>query len=169
MTMKQLMLIVAIFVFIVAQTAITHAQTPNLSVLSTHVELVADYAADARAARTPARVNAYPVDHTETEAALERMGDIADKRAGNKYRLSIVVRNDGAKAIRSVIFEYPLGYSRARKPPVRITFKAQREINPTEPFTLSHNFITVQHVVLRSGEQATIKRIDYADGSVWRR
>lgn len=167
--MKPLMLIAATLVLMVAQTATADAQTPNLSVLSTKLELVADYAADARAARTAARVNAYPVNHSETESALERMGDIADKLAGNKYRLSIVVRNDSAKAISSVTFEYPLGYSRARKPPARISFKSKREIKPTETVTLSHDFITARHVVLRSGEQATIERINYADGSVWRR
>jgi hypothetical protein len=167
--MNYIMLVVATFVLMAAQTAPADARTPNLSVLSAHVELVADYAADTRAARTAARVNAYPQGHAETEAALERMGDIADKRAGKKYRLSIVVRNDSAKAIRSVTFEYPLGYSRARKPPARISFTSKREIKPSETVTLLHNFITAQHVVLRSGEQATIKGINYADGSVWRR
>lgn len=167
--MKPLKLIVATFIFILAQTATAGAQTPNLTVLSTHVQLTADYAADTRAARTAARVTANPQANTETESALERMGDIADKRSGNKYRLSIVVRNDSTKAIRSVSFEYPLGYSRARKPPARISFKSKREIKPTETVTLSHDFITTQYVVLRSREQAIVKGIDYADGSVWRR
>ena len=167
--MKPLMLIVATFVLILAQTATADAQTSDLSVISTHLELAADYAADTRASRAVTHVTANPQANTETEGALERMGDSADNRTGKKYRLSIVVRNDSAKAIRSVTFEYPLSYLRARKRSGRISFKSKKEIKPAETVTLLHNFITAQLVVLRSGEQAIIKRINYADGSVWRR
>lgn len=166
--MKTLILIVATFVLMVAQTTAVDAQSPKLSLLTTKVELVADYAADTRATRTAARVNANPEAHMETESALERMGDTADKAAGKKYRLSIVMRNDDTKTIRAVTLAYPLGYSRGRKPAAQVSFKSRKEIEPTETVTLSHNFITGEHVVLRSRE-AIIKRIEYADGSIWRR
>ncbi len=166
--MKSLMLIVATFVLMVVQTTAVDAQSPKLSPLSTKIELVADYAADTRSTRTAVRVTANPEAHMETESALERMGDTADKTAGKKYRLSIVMRNDDTKTIRAVTFEYPLGYSRGRKPAAQVSFKSRKEIEPTETVTLSHSFITSQHVVLRSRE-AIIKRIEYADGSVWRR
>jgi hypothetical protein len=166
--MKSLTLTVATFVLMVAQTTAVDAQSPKLSLLGTKVELVADYAADSRSTRTAARVTANPQAHTETEGALERMGDTADRAVGKKYRLSIVIRNDDTKSIRAVTFEYPLGYSQGRKPAAQVSFKSRKEIAPAETVTVLHSFITSQYVVLRSRE-AVIKRIEYADGSIWRR
>jgi len=168
--MKLLLLIVATFGLMVAQPTAVYAQSQKLAVLSTKVELVADYAAKAantRTTRSPARVTANPLANGETESAFQIMDDIADRSGGKKYRISIVVRNDDTKPIRAVTVEYPLGY-RGRKPPAQVSFKWKKEIKPTETVMLSRSFIPRNRVVLRWGE-AIIKRIEYADGSVWRR
>ena len=167
--MKGVVPVVGAFALMLAFTASAAAQNPDLSVVSTQVKLAADYAADTRAARSPARITANPAANSQTETALESLGDIADTRAGKKYSLSVVVRNDGVKAISSATFEYPLNYSRSRKSSSHISFKSKRKIEPNETVTISHEFITTEHVVLRSIEGATVKRIDYVDGSVWRR
>jgi hypothetical protein len=164
--MKSLMLIAATFVLIVAQTAAVDAQSPKLSLLSTKVELV-PHNGDSRADQSAARVKAYPDGHMETESAFDRTNDAADRRSGKRYRLSVVVRNDDSKTIRAVQFEYPVHISRGRTSPEQITFKSQKEIGPSDTVTLSYTFITNQYV-FRFG-QATVKRIEYTDGSVWPR
>jgi hypothetical protein len=135
-------------------------------VLNAKVEVAADYAADTRASRTSARIINNPVA-SDTQGAFDAMGDTADHSIGKKYRLSIEVRNDDAKTIRAVTVAYPLGYSRGRKASENLTFKSKKEIKPAETVTLSHNFITHRYVFPFG--TAIIKRIDYADGSVWRR
>jgi predicted peptidase len=95
------------------------------------------------------------------------MNDAADRRGGKRYRLSVVVRNDDSKTIRAVQFEYPVRISRGRTSPEQITFKSKKEIGPSDTVTLSYAFITNQYV-FRFG-QATVKRIEYTDGSVWER
>ncbi|GEM_PF-4888450 len=165
--MKSIMLIAGTFVLIVAHTTAVDAQSPKLSLLSTKVELVTDYAADNRANRSAARVKAYPDGHMETESAFDRMNDAADTRGGKRYRLSVVVRNDDTKTIRAVRFEYPVRISRGRTSPEQITFKSKKKIGPSDVVTLSYTFMTNQYV-FRFG-QAMVKRIEYTDGSVWRR
>jgi hypothetical protein len=160
------MLIAATFVLIVAETTAVDAQSPKLSLLSTKVERLADYA-DSRANGSAARVKAYPDGHTETESAFDRMNDTADTRRSKRYRLSIVVRNDDAKTIRAVTFEYPLRYSQGQKPSAQVSFKSTKEIKPSGTVTLAHAFTANQYVFLFG--QATVKSIEYTDGSVWRR
>src|SRR5262245_43192278 len=80
--MKLLLLIVATFGLMVAQPTAVYAQSQKLAVLSTKVELVADYAAKAantRTTRSPARVTANPLANGETESAFQIMDDIADR------------------------------------------------------------------------------------------
>ena len=165
--MKSLKLIAAIFVVMVAHSTAIDAQSPKLSLLSTKVDLVTDYAGDSRANGSAARVKAYPDGHMETESAFDRMNDAADRRGGKRYRLSVVVRNDDTKTIRAVRFEYPVRISRGRTSPEQITFKSKKEIGPSDTVTLSYTFITNQYV-FRFG-QAIVKRIEYTDGSVWQR
>jgi hypothetical protein len=141
----------------------------NLSVLSTRVEVVADYSADTRAGRTVARATSVPDGQSEIAGAFDRLDETADRDIGKKYKVSIVVRNDGPRAIGAVTFEYLLGYAHGRRPPERLTFKVRREIKPGEALTLSHTFVSAKHVVLRSREQANVKSIEYKDGSIWRR
>ena len=166
--MEHLMLIAASLI-LATQTGIAQQQGPDVSVLSTRVEVVADYAADARAGRTAARSTSLPVDHWESGAAFDRLNETADRSIGKKYRVSVVVRNDGPKAIRAVALEYPLGYLHGRRPPERLRFKVRREVRPGETLTLSRSFISANHVPLRTGNQAVIGRVEYKDGSVWRR
>ena len=166
--MGHLMLIVASFILMMPQTSAGQPAGPSLPVLSTRVEVAADYAADTRAGRSAARATSGPTGQSETASALDRLDETADKSMGKKYKVSIVVRNDGPRAIRAVTFEYPLGYSHARRPPERLRFKVRRQIKPGETLTLSHSFVSTKHVVLRSGEQASVKSIEYADGSGWR-
>ena len=160
--MKSLWLMVAALLF----TTAVHAQTPNVSVLNTKLAVAADYAADTRSSRTAARVTSNPVS-SDTQQALEMMGDTADQRVGTRYTLSIEVKNDESKAIRALTFEYLLRVARGRKSAEKITFKSKKEIKPGQTITLSHNFTTREYV-FPFGD-AIIKRIDYADGSVWRR
>ena len=167
--MKSLMSIAGTFVLIVAHTTAVEAQSPRLSLLSTKVEPVTNSAADRGPNSSAARVKAYPDGHMETESAFDRMNDAADRRGGGgrRYRLSVVMRNDDSKTIRAVRFEYPLRISRGRTSPEQITFESKKEIGPSDTVTLSHTFTTSQYV-FRFG-QAIIKRIEYTDGSAWRR
>ena len=165
--MKSLKLIAAIFVVIVAHATAVDAQSSKLSLLSTKVDLVADYARDSRANGSAARVKAYPDSHMETESAFDRMNDAADRRGGKRYKLSAVVRNDDTKTIRAVRFEYSVRISRGRTSPEQITFNSKREIGPSDTVTVSYTFVTNQYV-FRFG-QAIVKRIEYNDGSVWQR
>ena len=160
--MKSLLLLVATFVLTIS----VNAQSAKFSVLNSKIEVAADYSADTRASRTPARATNNPVA-SDTQSALDMMGDTADNGAGKKYRLSIELRNDDTKSIRAVTVEYSLSYSRGRKSPERLTFKSKKEIKPAETVTLTHTFIT--HRYVSPFGEAIIMRIDYADGSVWRR
>lgn len=166
--MEHLMLVVASLI-LTTQTGAGQQRSPDLSVLSARIEVVADYAADARAGRTVARSTSLPVDQWESGAAFDRLDAMNDRGVGKKYRVSVVVRNDGPRAIRAVTCEYPLGYPHGRRPPERLRFTVRRGIGPGETLTLSHRFIASEHVVLRSGASAIIERIEYKDGSVWRR
>ena len=166
--MEHLMLIVASFILMMPQTNVGQQESPSLSVLRTRVEVVADYAADTRAGQSAARATSGPTGQIETAGALDRLDEMADKSMGTKYKVSMVVRNDDPRAIRAVTFEYPLGYSHARRPPERLRFKVRREIKSGETLPLSHSFVSTKQVVLRSGEQASVKSIEYKDGSVWR-
>ena len=166
--MKVLTLFIATVGLMVVQTITVRAQSANLTLLSTTIEPVANYAADSQATRTPARSTSNPYANSQTETALDMMGDVGDQQTGKKYTLSVVVRNDDIKTIRAVTFECSVGYSRGRKPPRQITFKSKKEIKPMETVTLSHNFITGDHVASWSSG-AVVKRIEYSDGSVWRR
>ena len=144
-------------------------QNSNLSILTTKIELTADYAADSRATHNAARATPVNTNDIEVNSVFDRLGDINDLRAGKKYRLSVLVRNDGPKTVRAVTLEYPIGYSHGRTRPERLSFKFTHNINPGETRTISHSFISSKHVVLRSGGQASVKRIVYIDDSVWRR
>lgn len=159
--MKSLLLLVATFVLTIS----VNAQSAKYSVLSSKVEVAADYSADTRASRTAARATSNPVA-SDTQGALDMMGDTADNGAGKKYRLTIELRNDDSKSIRAVTVEYSLS-PRRQKSSERLTFKLKKEIRPAETVTLSHTFIT--HRYVSPFGEALIKRIDYADGSVWRR
>jgi hypothetical protein len=88
---------------------------------------------------------------------------------GKKYKVSVVLRNDGPRDIRAVTLEYQPGYPSGRKPPERLRFKVRREIKAGETVTLSHYFATTKYVALRPVEQAVVMSIEYKDGSVWRR
>jgi hypothetical protein len=166
--MEHLMLIAASLI-LATQIGNSQQQGADVSVLSTRVEVVADYAADARAGRTAARATSLPVDQWESGAAFDRLDAVNDRSMGKKYRVALVVRNDGPRAIRAVTCVYPLGYPHGRRPPGRLRFKVRQGIGPGETLRLAHSFITSQHVALRSGASATIERIEYKDGSVWRR
>jgi hypothetical protein len=163
------MLIVATLTLMTPRTFTGLQEGASLSVLSTQIEVVADYTADARERRSAARATSVPEGHSETAGAFDRLDETADRGTGKKYKVSIVVRNGGPGDIRAVTLEYPLGYPHGRRPPERLRFKARREIKQGETLTLSHNFVTAKHVVLRSGGQAVIESIEYKDGSVWRR
>src|ERR1043165_7539989 len=108
--MEHLILIVASLI-LTTQTGTGQQRGPDLSVLSARIEVVADYAADARAGRTAARSTSLPVDQWESGAAFDRLDAMNDRGVGKKYRVSVVVRNDGPRAIRAVTCEYPLAYS----------------------------------------------------------
>ena len=167
--MGLLILIVAPFILSMLQTSAGQPQHPSLSVLSTRVEVVADYAADERAGRTAARSISVAEGHTETAGALDILGEAADNSTGKKYKVLIVVSNEGSSAIRAVTFEYALGYSHGQRPPDRLRFRVRRDIKPGETLTLSHSFVSAKHVVLMTGERASVKSIEYKNGSVWRR
>jgi hypothetical protein len=164
-------------VVVVASLALTTPQagagqpgSPGLSVLSTRIEVAADYAADAREQRSAARATSSPEGRGETEGAFDRMDATPASRAGKKYKVSVVVRNDGTRGVRAVTLEYPPGYPRGRRPPERLRFRVRREIKAGETQTLSHYFATTKYVPLsRVGRPAVVVSIEYEDGSVWRR
>lgn len=167
--MQRLTLIAALLTLMTPQMLYGQQQSPSLSVLSTQVEVVSDYAADTRSTNSATRATAVPNDHSEAAGAFDRLDGLADRNLGKKYRVSIIVSNVGTRAIRAVTLEYTPGYSHGHKPPALLRFKVRREIKPGETQTLSHTFVMARHVVLRSVEQATVKSIEYKDGSVWRR
>lgn len=170
--MGHLMFMVATLALITPQTVGGQGAGVSVSVLSTKVEVVADYTADARERRNAARSTSVPSDHSETAGAFDRLGDPAERSTGKKYKLSLVVRNGGTGDIRSVTFEYPRGYSHDKRSPELLSFTIKREIKQGETVTLCHYFVTAKNVALRSGRWgglAIIKSIEYKDGSVWRR
>jgi hypothetical protein len=167
--MDSLILMAVSLVVSMSPLSAGHQQNPDLSVLMTKMELAADYAADSRATHNAARATAVSTTGIELNSAFDRLEHLADLSVGKKYQLSILVRNDGSKTVRTVTLEYPLGYSRGRTQPERLSFRFSHNIKPGETRTILHSFISSKHVVLRSGEQAVIERIVYIDGSVWRR
>jgi hypothetical protein len=167
--MDALILIAASLMISMNPLTVGQQQNPDLSIVTTKIELTADYAADSRATHNAARATSVNTNDIEVNSALDRLGDINDRLAGKKYRLSVLVRNDGPKTVRAVTLEYPLGYSHGRRRPERLSFNFTHNINPGETRAIFHSFISSKHVVLRSGEPASVKRIVYVDGSVWRR
>jgi hypothetical protein len=163
------LILIAAFLLVPMNPLTAGQQNPDLSILTTKIELAADYAADSRATHNAARATPVNTNDIEANSVFDRLGDINDRYLGKKYRLSVQLKNDGPKTIRAVTLEYPLGYSHGPKPPERLSFKFTHKINPGETRTISHSFISSKHVVLRSGEQVSVKRIVYSDGSVWRR
>jgi hypothetical protein len=166
--MWHLMLVVTSLALTTPQAGVGQRRA-SLSVLSTRVEVAADYAADAREQRPAARATSAPEGHSETEGAFDRMDASSVNRVGKKYKVSVVVRNNGPRDIRAVTLEYQPGYRRGRKPPERLRFKVRREIKAGETVTLSHYFATTKYVALRPIEQAVVTSIEYKDGSVWHR
>jgi hypothetical protein len=166
--MWHLMLVVASLALTSPQAGAGQQKGPSLSVLSTRVDVAADYAADAREQRSAARATSGPEGSSEAEGAFDRMDATSASRAGKKYKVSVVLRNDGPEAVRAVTLEYQPGYRRGRRPPERLRFKVRREIKAGETVTLSHYFATTKYVALKPVEQAVVTSIEYKDGSVWR-
>src|ERR1051326_5836974 len=104
--MWHLMLVVASLALTTPQAGAGQQKGPSLSVLSTRVEVAADYAADAREQRSAARATSGAEGHSETEGAFDRMDASSVNRMGKKYKVSVVLRNDGPKDIRAVTLEY---------------------------------------------------------------
>ncbi|HEX8722996.1 MAG TPA: hypothetical protein VF736_20420 [Pyrinomonadaceae bacterium] len=154
-----------------AQAGAVRQEPPAASVLETRLRVVADYAADARQRRAAASAATAraPSGQREPTSAFDRLGEAGDRGVGKKYRASVVLRNDGPRAIRAVTWSHPLDYARGRRPPDSMLFKVTRDIKPGETRTLSRDFISAGAVVLRTGGQAVVESIEYADGSVWRR
>lgn len=167
--MWHLMSVVASLALAMPQAGAGQQKGPSLSVFSTRVEVAADYAADAREQRSAARATSGPEGSSEAEGAFDRMDATSASRVGRKYKVSVVVRNDGPKDIRATTLEYQPGYRHGRKPPERLRFKVRREIKAGETLTLSHYFATTKYVALRPVEQAVVTSVEYEDGSVWRR
>src|SRR5438477_3825356 len=128
--MNSLLVIAASLIVAMNSWSPGQPQRPNISVLMTKVELAADYAVDTRSTHNAARATTLNPNDMETNSALDRLGDISDRHVGKKYRLSILVRNDGSKTIRTVRFEYPLGYPYGAKRPERIHFTSKQSIEP---------------------------------------
>jgi hypothetical protein len=144
-------------------------QKPDISVLMTKMELAGDYAADSKVTHNVARATSVNTSDVESSSAFDRMEETAETRVGKKYRVSILVRNDGPKTVHAVTLEYALGYWHGRTRPELLSFTSTHHIDSGGTRTIFHSFISSKHVLLRPGRQASVKKIVYSDGSVWRR
>jgi hypothetical protein len=168
--MGHLISILASLILTTAQAGGARQEPPAASVLETRLRVVADYAADARQRRSAAAGAAsLPAGQREITSAFDRLDAAGERGVGKKYRASIVLWNDGPKAIRAVTWRHPLDYPRGRRPPESMLFKVTRDIKPGETRTLSRDFISAGAVVLRTGERAVLESVEYKDGTVWRR
>lgn len=172
--MENLLSIVSSLILTAAQAGAVPQDAPTVFVLGTQLRVVADYAADARRTRAASRASALGTpslseSQRATSAAFDRLDAAADARAGRKYRVSIVLMNDGPRAVRAVTWSAAFVYSRGPSTPERRLFRVRREVKSGETRVLSHDFATSEGVTLKRGERAAVESVEYDDGTVWRR
>ena len=90
-----------------------------------------------------------------------------------KYTAKATLKNTGTKAIKSVSWDYVFTDEKERKELKRYRFQSKQQILPGETQTVSAGLgldpkEKAPHI--KTGKQSVeITKIDYADGSVWKR
>lgn len=90
----------------------------------------------------------------------------------------VVIRNTGAKAIKSIEWDFLFSHCENDKFVPRYDVTTMVNIKPggkttlkSEPPIITHQCVMPQALIdeIRKQERVSIKRIEYVDGSVWRR